>query len=50
MKEKVGDLEEEGREVFPRRLQKEFTGLLQGVSGNRRFLVMFQDGCEQDMI
>ena len=35
----VGELEDEVREGFPRRLRKELTGVVQGVSLNRRFLV-----------
>ena len=50
MKEKVGELEDEVREGFSRRLRKELTGVVQGVSGKMRFLVRFQDGCEKDLI
>ena len=32
-----------------RRLRKEFTGVVQGVSGKKRFLVRFQNGFEKDM-
>ena len=49
MKTKVGDLEEEAREGFCRRLRKDLTVVAQEVSGKRRFLVRFQDGCEKDM-
>ena len=48
VKSKVGELEDEVREVFSSRLRKELTGVVQGVSGKRRFLVRFQDGCEND--
>ena len=49
VKENVGELEEKVREGFPRSLQKELTGVLQGVSGKKRLLVRLQDGCEKDM-
>ena len=45
-KAKVGELEEEVREVFLRIMRKYFTGVFQGVSGNKRFLVRFQYGCK----
>ena len=32
VKAKVGDSEDEGRELFSRQLRKDFTGLVQGVS------------------
>ena len=41
---KVGELEEELREGNLRRLMKGFTGVFQGVSGKKRFLVRFQYG------
>ena len=44
VKAKVGDLEEEVREGFLRRLRKELTGVVQEVSGKNRFLLRFQDG------
>ena len=46
---KVGDLEEDVREGLTRRLRKELTSVLQGVSGKKRFLVRFQYGCKKDM-
>ena len=49
VKAKVGDLEEEVREEVLRRMRKKFTGVVQVVSGKRRFLVSFQDGYEKDM-
>ena len=49
MKAKVGDLGEEVREVFYRRLRKELTRMFQRVSGKKRFLVRFQYGCEKDL-
>ena len=48
-KSNVGELGDEVREGFYRRMRKELTGVVQGVSGKRRFLVRFQDGCEKDM-
>ena len=47
MKAKVGELEEELRAIFSRRLRKELTGVVQEVSGNKRFLLIFQDNCEK---
>ena len=49
MNSKVGELEDEVREVFYRRTRKYFTGVFQAVSGKRSLLVRFQDGCEKDM-
>ena len=42
------DLEDEVMEGFFRWTRKVFTGVVQGVSGNRRFLERFQDGCEKE--
>ena len=44
VKAKIGDLEEEVREGFLRRMSKELTEVVQGVSGKKWFLVRFQDG------
>ena len=44
VKEKLGELEEEVREGFTRRLGKEFNGVVGGFWGKTSFLVMFQDG------
>ena len=49
VKSKIGELEEEVRECSPRRMRKEFTGVVQGVLGRRRFLVRFQNGCKNNM-
>ena len=49
MKAKVGELEGEFREEFSRRPGKDLTGVVQGVSGKRRFLMRFQYGCEKDL-
>ena len=46
MKAKVGELECEVRAGFYRHLRKEFTGVLQGVSGKRILLARLQDICE----
>ena len=48
-KAKVGELEEEIREGFSRRLRKDMTGVVQEVFGKRRYSVRFQDGLEKDM-
>ena len=47
VKAKVGEMEDEVREGFYRRLRKELTGMVQGVFVKRRFLVSFKDGCEK---
>ena len=44
---KVGDLEEDIREGFSRRLRKDMTGLVQEFVGKRGYLVRFQDGLEK---
>ena len=49
VKAKIGDLEEEAREGFYRRMTKELTGVVQGVSGKKRLLVMFQYKLEKDL-
>ena len=49
MKSKVGDLEEDIREGFSRRLRKEMTGVVQEVVGKRRYSVRIQDGLEKEM-
>ena len=49
VKTKIGDLEEEVRAGISRRMRKELTGVVQGVSERRRFLVRFQNGCENNM-
>ena len=49
VKAKVGELEEEIREGFLRRLRKKMTGVAQEVVGKRRYLVRFQDGLEKEM-
>ena len=30
-------------------MRKELTGVVQGISGKKRFLARFQDGCENNM-
>ena len=37
------------REGNPRRMSKEFTGVVQGVSVRRRFLVSFQLWCKNNL-
>ena len=44
VKAKVGDLEEDIREVFSRRLRKDMTSVVQEVVVNSSYLVRFQDG------
>ena len=47
VKAKVGELEEEIREGFSRRLRKEMTSVVKDVVGKRRYLVRFQDRLEK---
>ena len=49
MKYKVGELEEDIREGFSRRLRKEMTGVVQEVVGNRSYSVRFQDCLEKEI-
>ena len=46
MKAKVGELEDDVREGFYSKTNKELIGVLEAVSSNRK-LVRFQDGCEK---
>ena len=46
VKAKIGELEEEVSAGTSRRMRKYLTGVVQGVSGRRRFLVRFQNGCK----
>ena len=43
VKSNIGELEEEVREGSSIRTRKELTGVLQGVSGKKMFLLRFQD-------
>ena len=49
VKAKIGELEEEVRVGSSRRMRKELNGVVQGVSGRRRFLVRFHNGCEKNL-
>ena len=49
VKAKIGELEEEVRVGSLIRIRKELTGVVQGVSVRRRFLVRFQNGCEKNL-
>ena len=49
VKAKVGDLEEDIRDEFSRRLRKEMTGVMQAVFGKRKYLVRFQNRLEKDI-
>ena len=49
VKAKIGELEEEVRVGSSRSMRKELTGVVQGVSGRRRFLERFQNGCEKNL-
>ena len=46
MKEKFGELGNGVTEEFYIRLRKDFTGAVEVVSGKRKFLLRFQDGCD----
>ena len=50
MKSKIGEMEEEIREVFSRILRKKMTGVVQEVVGKRRYLVMLQYGLDKDIL
>ena len=49
VKAKLSELEEEVRVDSSRRMRKELTGVVQGVSGRRRFLVRFHNGCKNNL-
>ena len=49
VKAKIGELEEEVRVGSTRKMSKELTGVVQAISGKRRFLVRFHDGCEKNL-
>ena len=49
VKGKVGEMEEDIRKGFLRRLRKDMIGLLQEVVETRRYLVRFQDGSEKEI-
>ena len=49
VKAKIGELEEEVRAGNKRRMRKELTGVAQGVSEKRRFLVRFQNECKKNL-
>ena len=49
VKSNIGELEEEVREGSSISMRKELTGVLQGVSVKRRFLVRFKNGCEKNL-
>ena len=49
VKAKIGELEEYVRAGDSRKMRMEFTGVVQGVSGRRRFLVRFQSGCKNNL-
>ena len=49
VKSKIGELEEEVRADNLRSMWKELTGMVQGVSGKKRFLAGFKDGCKNNL-
>ena len=49
VKAKIGELKEEVSTGSSRRMRKELTGVVQGVSGGRSFLVRFQNGCKNNL-
>ena len=46
VKAKIGELEEEVRAGSSRRTRKDFTGVVQGVLGRRKFLARFKNWCK----
>ena len=50
VKTKVGELEDEAREIFTRRTRKELNGVAEAVSGNKRCLARFQYELKKDLI
>ena len=49
VKSNIGELEEKVRSGSSRRMRKELTRVVQGVSGRRRLLVRFQNGCNDNI-
>ena len=49
VKAKIGELEEEVRVGNKRRMRMELTGVVKAISGKRKFLVRFHDGCENNL-
>ena len=49
VKANISQLEEEVRAGSSRRMRKDLTGVVQGVSGRKRFLVSFQNGCKKNL-
>ena len=49
VKAKVSELEDDTRKLFYGRVRKDFDGVLQEVSGKRRFFAMFQYGWDTDI-
>ena len=45
----MGELEEKVRAGCLRRIRKDLNGVVQGIYGKKRFLVRFQDECENDL-
>ena len=49
VKSNVGELEEEVRAGNSIKMRNDLTGVVQGFSGKKIFLVRFQDRCERNM-
>ena len=49
VKSKIGKLEEEVKAGCLRGTRKELTGVVQGISGKKRLLVRFHNGCENNL-
>ena len=49
IKTNIGELEEEVKEGCSRMMRKELTGLLQLITGKKRFLERFQDRCKNNL-
>ena len=49
VKSKIGEVEKEVRSGSSISMRKELTGVLQGVSSKKGFLVRFQDRCKKNI-
>ena len=49
VKSKICELGEEERAGISRRVRSKLTGMMQGVSGRRNFLVGFKNGCKKNL-
>ena len=49
IKANIGELEEELRSGNSRKMRKELTDVVQGISGRRRLLARFKNGCKKNL-